>query len=358
MSPARRREGAAHRRSRTRSFAPVYYFHGDDDYVKDEELRRLDRRGGGSGDARLQLRGAARRRRRRRDARLDRRHAADDGGAARGRRSRRGRAQEGRARDARQISQDAGAGSRCSCSCRPRARRPTRRSLDAHDGDRVQAARAATRIPKWIAYYVEHDLASTITEGAITLLQEAVGTELAQLKIELDKLVELHGRRRRSTRPRCPRSSAFVPARRWAICSTPWRGAMRRRALAMVPAVLQQPKSGGVPIVHGADVADARHRVGAGGARARREPGRLNRRSVQPAQGDRRRIRGARGASSSSTCARAADSWTRARRRRGARGAARRRRRRSKTTRLSSDEQLISQPRARAVRRASRRRAA
>jgi DNA polymerase-3 subunit delta len=44
------------------------------------------------------------------------------------------------------------------------------------------------RIPKWIVYYVEHDLGSTITEGAATLLQEAVGTDLAQLRIELDKV--------------------------------------------------------------------------------------------------------------------------------------------------------------------------
>src|SRR5262245_30671573 len=49
------------------------------------------------------------------------------------------------------------------------------------------------RIPRWIAYYVEHDLQASITEGAITLLQEAVGTELAQLKIELDKLVTFTG---------------------------------------------------------------------------------------------------------------------------------------------------------------------
>ena len=47
---------------------------------------------------------------------------------------------------------------------------------------------AGARVPKWITYYVEHDLHSTMTDGAVKLLQEAVGTELAQLKIELDKL--------------------------------------------------------------------------------------------------------------------------------------------------------------------------
>ena len=49
------------------------------------------------------------------------------------------------------------------------------------------------RVPKWIRYYVEHDLHSTITDGAVTLLQEAVGTELAQLKVELDKLASYVG---------------------------------------------------------------------------------------------------------------------------------------------------------------------
>lgn len=52
---------------------------------------------------------------------------------------------------------------------------------------------SADRVPKWIAYYVENDLRSSITEGAVTLLQEAVGTELAQLKIELDKLASFAG---------------------------------------------------------------------------------------------------------------------------------------------------------------------
>jgi DNA polymerase-3 subunit delta len=49
---------------------------------------------------------------------------------------------------------------------------------------------SGARIPRWISYYVEHDVGggATITSGAVTLLQEAVGTDLAQLRIELDKL--------------------------------------------------------------------------------------------------------------------------------------------------------------------------
>lgn len=52
---------------------------------------------------------------------------------------------------------------------------------------------AGERVPKWITYYVEHDLHSSISEGAVKLLQEAVGTELAQLKVELDKLANYVG---------------------------------------------------------------------------------------------------------------------------------------------------------------------
>jgi len=39
---------------------------------------------------------------------------------------------------------------------------------------------SGARIPKWITYYVEHDIGggATITEGAAKLLQESVGTDL------------------------------------------------------------------------------------------------------------------------------------------------------------------------------------
>ena len=33
---------------------------------------------------------------------------------------------------------------------------------------------SGARVPSWITYYVEHDLGSSITEGAVKLLQEAV----------------------------------------------------------------------------------------------------------------------------------------------------------------------------------------
>ncbi|HEY2374752.1 MAG TPA: DNA polymerase III subunit delta [Gemmatimonadaceae bacterium] len=47
---------------------------------------------------------------------------------------------------------------------------------------------SGARVPKWITHYASHDLGCEITPEAVSLLQNAVGTELAQLKIELDKL--------------------------------------------------------------------------------------------------------------------------------------------------------------------------
>jgi DNA polymerase III subunit delta len=52
---------------------------------------------------------------------------------------------------------------------------------------------SGARIPKWIVYYVENELKATITGEATILLQEAVGIDVAQLRIELDKLASFSG---------------------------------------------------------------------------------------------------------------------------------------------------------------------
>jgi DNA polymerase III subunit delta len=44
------------------------------------------------------------------------------------------------------------------------------------------------RLPRWLAYHAQHELGRTITPEAVTLLVEAVGGDLAQLAIELEKL--------------------------------------------------------------------------------------------------------------------------------------------------------------------------
>ena len=43
-------------------------------------------------------------------------------------------------------------------------------------------------VPKWITHYATTELGCEITEDAAGLLQDAVGTDLAELKVELDKL--------------------------------------------------------------------------------------------------------------------------------------------------------------------------
>lgn len=125
-----------------------------------------------------------------------------------------------------------------------------------------------SRVPKWIAYYVDHDLQTSITEGAIRLLQEAVGTELAQLKIELDKLATFTG-----GEPINEAAVSAVVGVRPGETMGDLLDAVARRdaksALAMLPAVFQQPKSGGVPIVMALTV----QTLGIGWAQAIRERG-------------------------------------------------------------------------------------
>lgn len=198
---------------------------------------------------------------------------------------------------------------------------------------------SGSRIPGWIAYYVEHDLKSTITEGAITLLQEAVGTELSQLQIELDKLASFTG----GAPINEAAVSAVVGVRPGETMGDLLDAVARRdatRALAMVPAVLQQPKSGGVPIVLALTV----QTLGIGWAQAARARG------SSPARlhGDLIQLLKETGAfpmrawgEFASACARAADVWS-ARAVDEGLAALLAADVTLKTTRLSSDEQLIA----------------
>jgi DNA polymerase-3 subunit delta len=97
-------------------------------------------------------------------------------------------------------------------------------------------------------YYVEHDLKSSITEGAVKLLQEAAGTELAQLRVELDKLINYTGGGAINEAA----VSAVVGVRPGETMGD-FLDAVARRdaktALEMLGPVLQQPKSSGVTMV-------------------------------------------------------------------------------------------------------------
>lgn len=107
---------------------------------------------------------------------------------------------------------------------------------------------SGSRIPKWIVYYVEHDLKTTITDGAVRLLQEAVGTELAQLRIELDKLISFTNGGAIDEAA----ISAVVGVRPGETMGD-FLDAVARRdaktALAMLGPVLQQPKANGVTMI-------------------------------------------------------------------------------------------------------------
>jgi DNA polymerase-3 subunit delta len=104
------------------------------------------------------------------------------------------------------------------------------------------------RIPKWIVYYVEHDLKSSITEGAVTLLQEAAGTDLAQLRTELDKVINYTG-----GAPINEAAISAVVGVRPGETMGDFLDAVARRdaksALAMLSHVLQQPKANGVTTI-------------------------------------------------------------------------------------------------------------
>jgi len=104
------------------------------------------------------------------------------------------------------------------------------------------------QIAKWIVNRVEKTLRTTITAAAAELLQDAVGNDLAQLAIELDKAAAFAQGKEIDE----DAIAAIVGIRR---DETPGRflDAVAQRdatlALALLPGVLQQPKMGAVPLV-------------------------------------------------------------------------------------------------------------
>jgi DNA polymerase III subunit delta len=104
------------------------------------------------------------------------------------------------------------------------------------------------QIPKWIVARVEKHLGMTITPAAVELLQDAVGADLSQLAIELEKLASYSG-----NRPIDEDAVSNVVGVRPDETSGRLLDAVAMRdsvlALALIPAVLQQPKMGAVPLV-------------------------------------------------------------------------------------------------------------
>jgi DNA polymerase-3 subunit delta len=110
---------------------------------------------------------------------------------------------------------------------------------------------SGARVPKWITYYATHDLGCEITPEAVSLLQNAVGTELAQLRIEIDKLASyVAGEERRVIDEEAV--SAIVGVRRGETLGDLLDAIANRKAavaLELLPHVLLQPKTSAVTMV-------------------------------------------------------------------------------------------------------------
>jgi DNA polymerase III subunit delta len=232
----------------TRTFDPVYYLYGDDDYLKDESTRRLL-------DAAIEPSI--------RDFNLEIRRAGDlDAETLESLLSTPPMMAERRAivvRDVGALKKD--------------VRAMLERYLNSPAGDVLLilttpsgakadaglVGRATTvefkplsgaQVPKWITFHVEQDLKSRITPEAVTLLVDAMGggADLAQLRIELDKLVSYAGDAIIDESA----VSAIVGVRRGETLGDLLDALAQRdaaRGLALLPHVLQQPKTTAVSIV-------------------------------------------------------------------------------------------------------------
>ena len=238
-------EKALHAALKSRAFAPVYFFHGEDDYLKDARTRDLVEAAvdPATRDFNLEMR---------RGNDLD----AEMLDALLGTPPLLAERRVVVIRDVDKLKKD--------------ARALLLRYLDrpAHDtvlvlvapagakADKPLAERTVAvefapltgdRLPKWVAYHVDTVLGRSITPDAIALLVEAAGSDLAQIAVELEKL------------------ASFTPGTIDEQAVTAVVGVRRSEslgalldaiaakdtsvALALLPGVLQQPKTSAVSIV-------------------------------------------------------------------------------------------------------------
>jgi DNA polymerase-3 subunit delta len=253
----------------TRVFDPVYYFHGAEDYLKEEALRQL---------IDVAIDPATR------DFNLEMLRASDLSGETFG--SLLGTPPMMAERRV-VVVKDVGA-------LRKDARRVLEDYLErpAQDAVLVLIAMAGTkeeglllqratavdfdslsgsRVPKWITYYATHEHGCDVTAEAASLLQNAVGTEVAQLRIELDKLASyVAGIGRKVIDEQDV--AAIVGVRRGETLGDLLDAiGMRKadRALELLPNVLLQPKTSAVTIV----MALATQMLALGWGQARRAAG-------------------------------------------------------------------------------------
>ncbi|MEO7454648.1 MAG: DNA polymerase III subunit delta [Gemmatimonadaceae bacterium] len=235
-------EKALHAALKKRAFDPVYYFHGEDDFLKDQRVREVVE---SAVDAST------------RDFNLEIRRGAEiDGEAVDSLLSTPPMLAERRVVVIRDVD---------------RLKKDARRLLDQHlkrpapdtvlllvspagvKADKALADRAVSvefapltgeRLDKWIAYHVEHELQRTIAADAVALLVGAVGDDLAQLAVELEKLASYTD----GTIDEAA-VSAVVGVRKGETLGALLDAVAARdaaSAIPMIPGVLQQPKMNAV----------------------------------------------------------------------------------------------------------------
>jgi DNA polymerase-3 subunit delta len=128
---------------------------------------------------------------------------------------------------------------------------PAGAKLDKPLADRVTAVEFAPltgdRLPRWVSHQAETVLGRAITPGAVALLVEAVGADLAQLAVELEKLASY------TTETIDERAVADVVGVRRGQSLGDLLDAVAARdattAVTLIPGILQQPKTSAVSIV-------------------------------------------------------------------------------------------------------------
>jgi DNA polymerase III subunit delta len=238
-------EKALHAALKKREFDPVYYFHGDDDFLKDIRARELVEAAVDPST---------------RDFNLEQRRGADVDAQTLDallstppmlaeRRVVVIRDVEKLKKDARKLLDD--------YLKRPAADTvlllvsPSGAKADKGLSDRSTAVEFAPltgdRVLKWVTYRVETTLKRSITPSAVSLLIEAVGDDLAQLAVELEKLASYSDDVIDEAAV-----SAVVGIRRGESLGDLLDAVAARSAtaaLALLPGVLQQPKTNAVSIV-------------------------------------------------------------------------------------------------------------
>ena len=238
-------EKALHTALKKRVFDPVYYFHGDDDFLKDARVRELIETAIDPST---------------RDFNLEQRRGAElDAEGLDLLLSTPPMLAERRVvvvRDVDKLKKDPRklldsylkrpAHDTVLLLVAPSGAKPDRMLSDGSTAVEF-APLTGDRVPKWVAHQVETKLGRTITPDAISLLVQAVGEDLAQLAVELEKLASFSDGIIDETAV-----SAVVGVRRGESLSDlldAIAGRDATQALALLPGVLQQPKTTAVSIV-------------------------------------------------------------------------------------------------------------